>query len=322
MDALNAHGLTTKIVHLNEDIETDDVTAFQVYGIYPFSFDRTLKTLKADGKRIIYDLDDALGLIDTTNPFYHSVIKDAGSEREILKYADHITVATKALADYARPKTSVPITVIPNMYNPNEWTFKRPTREGIRIGFAGSSTHVSDLLEVLPAIKNLQAKHDIKFLIMGFGKDTFEAWLKDFKFVTPAEGMESVEKLDALLKDVKYEWIPYVDFDLYPSTLINMSLDFGLCPLKNSPFNNCRSSSKAMEYTLAGALALASDVEAYRNDPTSILVKDNNWETTIEYYIENPDTRMARIKEHLKWIKDNRNVNSPDNIALLKSVYQ
>lgn len=320
MEALDRAGVITKKISLNEDVETDDLKSLQVYGIYPFSFEYVLDTLKKDNKKIVYDLDDALDLIDTTNPFYHNVKKDVNSQKEMFKYADHITVATIGLLNYARSKTDKPITVIPNGYNPSEWTYDRPQREGIRIGFAGSTTHVDDLIMVLPSIINLQKKYDIRFLIMGFGNTTYEAWLRDFRFSgATEEAQKALNKLVPLMRQINFEWVPYIDFDFYPSTLINMSLDIGICPLKNTPFNNCRSASKAMEYTLAGALALASDTEAYRNDPTSILVKDNEWEEQLEFYVRNKEIRQKLQNEHLRWIQENRNVDN--QVDLLKSIY-
>lgn len=319
MDALKAHGVPVEMIELNKDVAMDDLQSIQTYGIYPFSMDKVLKILKEDGKRIIYDLDDALDLIEPTNPFYYNVKKDAASQEEILKYADHVTTATPYLADYAKQKTKVPVTVVPNCFTPENWTFERPQRNGIRIGYAGSTTHVDDLLMVLPAIKNLQSKYDIRFLIMGFGIGTYEEWIKDFRFVSPPEALKALDHFDALMKEIKYEWIPNVPFDIYPSTLINMSLDIGICPIKNTPFNQARSSSKAMEYTLAGALAMASDIETYSQDPTSVLVKDNEWEIAIENYINNRHKIKEKHEEHLKWIKENRDINT--KIDLLKSIY-
>ncbi len=319
MGALQLHSIPTVKINLNEDIESDDIQSFQVYGIYPFSFDKVLKTLKADGKRVIYDLDDALGFIDPTNPFYYSVMKDRASEREILKYADHITVATQGIADYIKTKTTVPITIIPNCFNPLDWTTQRIQREGLRIGFAGSTTHVDDLLEVLPAIAKLQKEHKFTFVIMGFGQHDYESWLSIFRFSSTPEANLALDQMELMMKDITFEWVPYIDFDKYPETLTNLSLDIGICPLKDTPFNNCRSSSKAMEYTLSGALAIASDVQAYKSDPTSILVKDKQWESTLETYIKNPELRKENHAKHLKWIHENRNVHN--KIELLKSIY-
>lgn len=319
MDALERSGVPVRMIRLNEDIEIDDIHSFQVYGIYPFSFEYALKHLKSEGKKIVYDMDDALDLIEPSNPFYYSVKRDTGSQREIFNYADHITVSTQKMKEYVQERSKVPITVVPNCFSQEEWKFPRPQREGFRIGFAGSSTHVEDLIMVLPAIKSLQSKYDVRFLIMGFGQDDYDSWLKQFRFTATPEGQKLIDNLEYLMKDIKFEWIPYVDFESYPSTLINMSLDIGICPLKSTPFNDCRSASKAMEYTLSGALALASNTIPYQSEPTSILVDDDQWEEQLEFYIKNPIIRAKAHSNHLAWLRDNRDIDN--KVDLLKSIY-
>jgi len=320
MDALHAHGVKTKILEINTDIDEEEynnLKVVQTYGIYPFSFRRALEILKKDGKKIVYDTDDALDLIDPTNPFYYAVKRDSMSQTEVLHYADHVTVATPTLKKYLEGKTDKPITVIPNMYDPNEWKFPRPKREGIRIGFAGSCTHVEDLLLVLPTFKKLQKSHNITFVLMGFGRGTYDDWFRDFSFTCPPEGLKVLKEFDSLIKEINLEWIQNFDFDLFPSQLINLSLDIGLCPLVDNGFNRARSASKAMEYTLAGALALASNSPAYTEDPTSTIVED--WDKALTHFVENPQ-EIAQFRDiNLRWIEENRNINN--NIDLLKSVY-
>src|ERR1035437_1471058 len=99
MNMLNANGIKTQGIHLNEDVE-DTPLAYQFYGATPFSREKVFQSLKKSGKRIIYDADDALDLIDQSNPFYHSVKKDLSSADEALLFADEITVTTPAMKRY------------------------------------------------------------------------------------------------------------------------------------------------------------------------------------------------------------------------------
>ena len=318
MEMLDRNGVKTHAIHLNEDVDNiEDYKSFQFYGATPFSMERVFKYMKENGKKIVYDMDDALELIEPTNPFYYSVKKDKSSQLLALQYADHITVSTPEFIPYLKDKTTAPITVIPNCYVPSEWTYPRPKREGFRIGFSGSATHVEDLIDIIPVIRNLQSKYDIKFLIMGVGQSDYRSWYKDFRYSAPEEATKKLEELDRLLAGIQFEWIPYVDYTIYPSTLINMALDIGLCPLKDTPFNRHRSACKAMEYTLSGALALSSNVITYQNEPTSVLTKD--WETDIEYFINNPDRLKATRETHLDWIKENRDIIT--QLEPLKKIY-
>lgn len=321
-DVLEKAGIKTHFISINEEVTDEvmnEITTFQVYGAVPFSMSPTFEYLKKNGKKIVYDADDALDLVDVTNPFYKSVQRDLGSANEALLYADEVTVSTPEMKTYMEGKFKGKITVVPNCYIESEWQYPRPKRDGIRIGYSGSPTHVSDLIEVLPAIKNLQKKYDIRFLIQGFSRSDYGQWFKDHRFVSTKEGTDELNTLDKMLSEIKFEWVPNVDFDNYPDTLTNMSIDIGLCPLKDTPFNRCRSASKALEYNLTGAMVMASDIVTYRNDPTSILVKPHEWEEQIEYYITNEVIRRKVHFEHMDWVRSNRNID--DKIELLKSIY-
>lgn len=317
MDVLKKNGIKTFPIAINE-MADDDFRSLQFYGAYPFSVESILKWMKAEGRKIVYDSDDALKLVDVTNPFYYAVKKDLGSTREILAYADEVTVSTPQMAEYLKGETKAPITVIPNCFDPEEWLFPRPKREGIRIGFAGASAHVSDLIQVLPTIQRLQEKHDVRFLLFGFGpQETYEEWFKHHRYISSEEATKDLLEFDAALSRIRFEWIPFVDFKDYPSTLINMSLDIGICPLKDTPFNRCRSACKAMEYTLSGALALASDIEPYREDKSSTLVID--WDKALTHFIENPqEIEIERLK-NFKWLEENRDIK--DQLPTLKRIY-
>ncbi len=321
MDALNANGVETKMIHLNQDIDMDDVASVQFYGAYPFRADKVFEYLISEGKKIIYDADDALDLIEPTNPFYYSVKKDLGSVSEALFYANEVTVSTPEMKKYMEGKTDKKITIVPNCYDPKEWTFLRPQREGIRIGFSGSPTHVGDLLKVLPVIKRLQDKYpEVVFIIHGFSNEDYGTWFKQYRYISTPEGVKELIEFDKMLSKIKFEWVPFVDFDSFPSTLINMSFDIAICPIKDTPFNRCRSACKAMEYTLSGALALASNLSPYQEDKSSVLVNDDDeWEQVLDFYITNPVLRELKRLKHLKWLQNNRDINT--KIDLLKSIY-
>lgn len=318
MEMLASKGIPTQLIRVNEDVD-DSPVAYQTYGAYPFSMEKVYRHFKENGKRVIYDADDALDLIDPSNPFYYSVMKDAHSADQALEWCDEVTVSTPAMKRYMENKTDKKITVIPNCYTHSEWEFPRPRREGIRIGFAGSATHVKDLIGIIPVIEKLQKKHPITFIIMGFGQTSYENWVKEFRYVATADAIKDLVELDKSLSLIKFEWVSYVDYTLYPSCLINMALDIGICPLQDTPFNRCRSACKSMEYTLAGALALASDVEPYRNDHNSVKVKMDEWEQTLTHFIESPEGANHEYGKHLKWTQENRKWET--QFEALKSIY-
>ena len=308
-------------IALDKDVEINEFGSFLIHaGMYPFSFEKVLKYLKEENKKIVYDVDDAITLIDESNPSYYAIKKDSGSFTELLEHADEVTTTTQIMADYLKPLTKANITVIPNCYDPKEWTYPRPKREGLRIGFAGSGTHVADLLLVLPSIRKLQKKYHFKFILFGLGPQaTYQEWFKAYRYVSTEKGIAELYEFDKILSEITFEWCPYVDYENYPATLTNIALDIGLCPLKDTPFNRCRSAVKAMEYTLSGALALASDLPPYQAEQSSILVKDDAWEDCLEALLKHPETIKDFRAASETWIKENRNIST--QLDTLKKVY-
>ena len=103
MELMYRHGIDTRSLDIHTDINQtlyDKITAVQVYGIYPFSFKSAIETMKKDGKKIVYDFDDAMELIDESNPFYKDVQRDKPTAKAMFELADVITVATPAFKVY------------------------------------------------------------------------------------------------------------------------------------------------------------------------------------------------------------------------------
>lgn len=145
----------------------------------------------------------------------------------------------------------------------------------------------------------------------------YKQWYQDFSHISSPEAQEELKMFDKELSGIKFEWVPYVDHELYPATLTNIALDIGICAIKDTQFNRCRSAVKAMEYTLSGALALASDMPPYNQEQCSVLVDD--WEKVLEHFINNPEEIEPTRSSHLKWIQENRNIKSI--VPKLREVY-
>lgn len=322
MDALARNGVETIMLPIEADIDEsviDSLKSVQLYGCYPFDPEPMLKYMKEKGIKIIYDTDDALELIESTNPNYHMVIRDAGSVRRILEYADEVTVSTPKMKQYMEKRTDAPVTVVPNCFFTEEWDFERKESAGLRIGFSGSSSHVSDLVDMIPIISRLQKKHGFKFYIQGFGQASYEEWFKQYRYIAQPEATLELRKLDEALKEINFEWVPFVDFLAYPKVLMDMNLDIGICPLKDTRFNAHRSAVKAMEYSLTGALVMASESIAYKDEKNSIKVDWDQWERKLEGWIEARAYSYHKANEQLEWTRKNRNIESI--VPLLKRIY-
>ncbi|MEC9346686.1 MAG: tetratricopeptide repeat protein [Pseudomonadota bacterium] len=131
--------------------------------------------------------------------------------------------------------------VIPNAVAFPEAT--RPRPEGLRIGWAGTTSHRADLERIAPALAGFVSDHaDVRLCLKG-NPDM----LADVFAGVPSERLE-IE--------------PFGDYDGYRRFL--EGLHVGIAPLGPSSFNGGRSDIKLAEYAAAGAVPLAEDAPAYR----------------------------------------------------------
>ena len=236
-----------------------------------------IKDFKSRGTKIVYDLDDsqeihplhgAVGkLVDDNLPNYFYLLKES----------DLITVTTENLKKHVSQFTDKPIAVLPNCINPLEFP-KRNQNDKVKIGYAGSYSHIPDFEIVKDAISSLKGKHDIYFELFGFDYPPFKR-----RKVVPMKR--------------------------YYAELADMGNDIAIAPLLDNPFNQNKSPLKFLENVAVGSITLCSNRLPYKGEiPDKWLVDDGDWEKTLEKYILDKDLREQTLKEQREWVFLNRNV--------------
>lgn len=269
------------------------------------STEEMLNAFKDGGAKIVYDTDDAQDIIPEHTLNKRLWVKDVLKSFEILlKNADLITTTTPTLAEYLRTKTDRPIKVLPNCMDISEFT-EREHFDRLRIGMAGSVSHIKDILIPLDAIRELQKKYDFQFFIFGFSKLSLD------KFIQRCENEKAVKILKELKKKLKgldYCWLPPVKTNEYAERLSRLGFDIGICPLEDTQFNQKKSCIKFYEYSLVGTCVIASDVLPYKGE-----LKDEwlagDWYSKLEELILNKDLREQRQREQKEWVLDHRDIS-------------
>jgi glycosyltransferase involved in cell wall biosynthesis len=181
-------------------------------------------------KRIVVDADDALEITDD-NP--HKAEHEMTNASEVIKItmqiADLITTTTPYLAEKLR-KYNDNVVVLPNYIDLERWDLPKyqNTSDKIRIGWAGSITHINDLKLVVNPLKRLCK--EFKNLQLVFVGDPRVGELFDG---CPVENMVGVP------------------FEVWPAKLHSLRLDIGIAPLADTEFNKCKSNIKWQEYSVA-----------------------------------------------------------------------
>ena len=209
-----------------------------------------IRQARAYGQIIVNDLDDWYWGLDPRNDaFASSHPKNNPTENRnhykgVLSASDFVIVSTNYIRDRISAWVRCPIVVLKNMIDVGRFTPLEHTDNPIpRVGWAGSTSHSSGDLETLRGI--------IPPLVRN-GQITFQ-------HSGHHESARGVHDVLGLNEDDVFR-IPLVEPHLYPSSL---TMDIGIAPLSDTPFNHAKSDIKAMEYSSAGIPWIASPMTAY-----------------------------------------------------------
>ena len=218
--------------------------------------------LQKQGKKVVYEIDDAFDCLESWHPQYASYGQPErqAAIRAMMAQADAVQVSTPWLAarysDVAKR-----IEVIPNIIELAAWPpADRLRRDGRwKVLWAGSPSHAGDLEVVIPALGTFAKAHP-DVTIVCFGQT-----VKDDRI--PADQVETVD---------------FCEFEDYPNRLAAIDADVAIAPLTDVAFNRGKSNLRILQYWATGYPVIASDVGPYK---ASILqgVNGNLCTTTEEW---------------------------------------
>ena len=268
--------------------------------VIPSHLVETVVSFVEEGKlSFILDLDDHLLAV----PKEKDVLNNYGSYREhlrkLMRAAVTVTVSTSSLVEkYAQLCTNIKL--VQNSLDDRIWgrvnSLKRTqSHRGVIAMYMGSGTHCEDLDFIIPAFQEAHVRipHLKLKIIGGFAdeRSSDKSWLDIVK--------------------VPRDYRPYPKFINWLS-LQAEDADFGIAPLLNADFNNCKSELKYLEYSGLGLSGIYSKTPQYEklHDICGIgsLVdnKPDLWANEIVKYARSVervrnDGLLAR-----KWVETNR----------------
>lgn len=234
---------------------------------------------KLHGLKIVVECDDFLELNDD-NP--HAIEHKIANASEIIKItigiADMVTCTNENLMKHLK-KLNPNVKILPNYMDMKRWDLPkhRNTTDRIRIGWAGSATHLNDLKSIVaPLIKAKEEYPQIDYIFVG------ETRIRDlFPF--------SVEVMMG------------VPFEYWPEKLHALRLDIALAPLLDTPFNHCKSNIKFQEYAIAqypGIYApLVYNFQYFEPKFGIVAEEEDHWYRAIKHLIDYPQRRQE-IREN------------------------
>lgn len=186
---------------------------------------------KEFGKKYIVEQDDQIE-VEENNPHkkHHEITNAVDTIKISMKIADMVTTTTKHLAKKLQ-KHNKNVFVLPNYLDLETWDLNPKyinNSERIRIGWAGSITHLDDLKSIAPVIRKIM--------------DDFQN--TELFLVGEPRAAE-------LFEGYRTECMLGVPFNAWPKKLHSLRLDIGIAPLRKTEFNLCKSNIKFLEYSVA-----------------------------------------------------------------------
>jgi glycosyltransferase involved in cell wall biosynthesis len=258
--------------------------------------DHPMKKEWTEGKRaeqIIYNLKQA-NLVTTTNEYLANLIGNYNKKVEILPNG----------IDFSQPQFQV-----------DEKVKELKTADMVHIGWSGSATHKQDieLLEV-PLYELLKDESLLgKYRVILSGWVEGDSTWKYYEEIFTSKYKISVDH---------YARINAMDTNTYASAYDAM--DVGLIPIRNTPFNWCKSNLKMLEMGAKKLAVVVSNEAAYRdlaiNFKNCLLVNKKNWYKSIKTLIEDKELREDLAENLHEEVKTNWNIDKL-NVKRLE-VYQ
>lgn len=220
------------------------------------------------------DLDDNLWVYNPGSEYKLEHKKQKILNKNILRM-DHIITSTDYLAQEVFKRTKHPsIRVLPNlisrqMFN-NVQELNQTMGEKPKGLWAGSPTHLSDLLPVVEAIK--ATSHLIDWTFFGYCPEI----LQPFVTYHPKQ----------IMPEAYFNWLK----DFKP--------DIAIAPLIDHGFNRAKSHVKLLEMGSVGAAVITSRVEAYKHFKGITISPDDDPETVTRNWV-GALSQLAKDKEIL-----------------------
>ncbi len=264
---------------------------------YDSDVERLIRSFRLANKPVLYDIDDHIFTLEATPLLVASLdqgltrfgrvekwVGVVGRIRHSLQEVDGIITTTEFLADKLREQFDVPVSVIPNFLNTEQWEYSTalrasrvaPPADAPVIGyFSGSASHNRDYQiaeEGLAHILDLYPKARLR--IAGY--------------------LEPPASLDRFA--TRIDRLPFMDFLGLQKAISEVSLN--LSPLQHNAFSYSKSELKYFEAAATGVLTVASPApvfaDAITHNRNGYLADGLSWPEVLEQALSSPPDVVAQ----------------------------
>jgi glycosyltransferase involved in cell wall biosynthesis len=259
---------------------------------YDSDVERLIRTFRLSGKPVLYDIDDNIFTLEATPLLVASLdqgltrfgriekwVGVVGRIRHSLQEVDGIITTNDFLADQLRSQFDVPVSVIPNFLNIEQWDYsttlrdqkKRPPGNSPVIGyFSGSASHNRDYQIAEDGLRHiLQTFPSARLRIAGY-------------LEPPVSLSGFADRIDRL---------PFMDFLGLQRAISEVTVN--LSPLQHNAFSYSKSELKYFEAAAVGVVTVASPApvftDAIVHGQNGFIADGLDWPDVLEHVVSLAD---------------------------------
>lgn len=269
---------------------------------------RAIEVAKESGLRVVIDYDDPFHLVPSYNPTWQKLKADAGYHKNVraaIALADVVWVSTQTLKEELakdNPNVSADkFKVIANGWDWPRWKCVERAGDARTFFWRGTNTHDKDLWEMSEQLA------DAILLAGATGHGVHERGSRgegNLGYTITCMGYpfwKSVEEW--VMSEIQVEVHNPVPFYKMLAMMRQTQARFGLVPLCNNKFNNCKSFNCALEMIASGMLPITAARDEFRLIPG--IVCSDNYGASLSAVMDMSDAdRHARWKQAVEWMRD------------------
>lgn len=274
------------------------------------------KDFKARGGKLVFELDDYFHELPPNNPARASYPRGGQALKAMesfMELSDLLTVSTPPLGDNYK-KWASNVHVCYNVIDPSDFKNvpKEPRVDGtIRLGWAGSATHLDDLQQVIkPVTEILKEFPQTRFVFVGQNYSNLFP-LEMRKRIHYTGHTFPIHNGKALFYDAE-GGNPVVK---YYELLDKSDIDIAIAPLLNVAFNRSKSYIKLIEYGMSNISFVASDYGPYsqfirstKNNVGYLADSNSNWKRNLKTLIADEQLRKTVAKNNYDNVIENHSI--------------
>lgn len=247
------------------------------------------------GYRVLVEVDDNYTVAPPVTLSGWLKTRDR-SGRDLHSYEGHCRIVASRCTDGVVVSTphlgrvyerfGKPVYVCPNSIDPDDWDYEpKHQPDGVlRIGWAGSASHLYDIADIRPALDWASRQKDVEVVVMG--------------------------QIDP---GVPHRNIPWTN-SLAEYRRNVSQIDVMLCPLRPSAWADCKSDVKALEGAMGGAAIVVSETEPYRpwwDSDAPCLVADSRkgFVKAVKHLIAHRDEARELATAARDWVLEHRTID-------------